>query len=108
MSVEIKFWGQFSYEEKADLKEAKREVKEFLKGEEKSIRKEWKQSHKISGKTIEIDLHTSCPEDDFLNYEGIVETFAEYAADGKVLGWRDDYEEGDAEEYLPESGEAED
>ncbi|HBS88788.1 MAG: hypothetical protein A2W91_04060 [Bacteroidetes bacterium GWF2_38_335] len=100
--VDIKFKGEFRFSDKESLKDALSEVKEFINEEDISIRKIWKESHEITGLSVVIDINCGCAQDDFWGYEGIIETLAESAIEGKVEGWRDDYPEGETEIYEAE------
>lgn len=97
--LDITFKGEYSFSDKASLNDALSEVKEFINEEDKSIAALWRESHKIIGLSVKIDINCGCAQDDFWNYEGIVETLAEYATQGTVEGWRDDYPEGEKEIY---------
>jgi len=102
--VDIKFYGEFKFSDKESLKDVLNDVKESIEDEDKSIRETWKESHKINGLSVIVDINCGCGQDDFWAYEGIIETLADIAIEGKVEGWRDDYPLGETEVYEAMAG----
>lgn len=103
--VDLSFNGNYTFSNKSLLKEALAEVKSFFVNEDKSLWAIWKESVMVEELQVTIKLKTGCSQDDFWVYEGAVEILADYAETGLVQGWRDDYPEGEVEEYPALNGE---
>lgn len=99
MSVEFKFVGSYFYDDADSLGEALSEVHEFLEEEADWLEEEWEESHDIKGLELQVNIHTSCPEDEFSCFESVVEILGSHAESGLVQGWREDYEEEEWEDY---------
>jgi len=99
MSVELKFTGTYLFESERLLAETLKEITDFLKVEDPAVAENWADAHHNTATKIEISLHVGATEDDYMNYESIVEILASNAKEGQVLAWRDDYEEGEIEIY---------